>query len=278
MTIPNQQGGATSAVAAAVLRLLGPLVRLLLRYGIAHGAFAELAKRAYISEAERMGIPGRRTTSSRLAVLTGLSRKEVARVREMKAIGDPAIDESYNRASRVLSAWGRDAAFRDVRGRPRSLPFEGGDASFSELVKRYSGDMPARAMLDELVRVGAVEMEPSGRIRLAARAYVPTAGEREKLAILGADVADLISTIDHNIRCDPGEAFFQRKVAYDNLVRDAGELRKVAADKAQRLLEDLDAVMAAADRDATPGARGSGRRRAVLGVYYYEETIEEDET
>lgn len=278
MTVPNKRGGVTEALAAAVLRLLAPLVRLLLRYGISHASFVDLAKRAYVAEAETLEIPGRQTSISRLAVVTGLSRKEVARVRSLQALGDPVIDERYNRASRVLSAWGRDPDFRDARGRPRALPFDGAEASFSALVKRHSGDMPARAMLDELVRVGAVEMEPSGRIRLAAAGYVPAAGEAEKIAILGSDVADLIATIDHNIRAAPGEAFFQRKVAYDNLTEDGGELRKLAAEKAQRLLEELDVEMAARDRDSTPAAPGNGRRRAVLGVYYFEETTSEDGT
>jgi hypothetical protein len=64
--------------------------------------------------------------------------------------------ERYNRATRVLTGWARDADFLDRRGQPRPLEVDGA-ASFAVLVKRYSGDMPARAVLDELVRVGAVE-------------------------------------------------------------------------------------------------------------------------
>ena len=48
--------------------------------------------------------------------------------------------------------------FADKRGQPANLPFEGEKGSFSELVRRYSGDVPARAVLDELRRV-EVEIE-----------------------------------------------------------------------------------------------------------------------
>jgi hypothetical protein len=56
--------------------------------------------------------------------------------------------------------------------------------------------MPARAILDELVRVRAVEQLADGRLRLRARSYVPVAGEVEKWGLFGTDVADLIATID----------------------------------------------------------------------------------
>jgi hypothetical protein len=248
----------------------------LLRYGVPYAAFADLAKRVYVEEAERLEIPGRKSSVSRVAVVTGLSRKEVARVRELDAPDDRSIRERYGRAARVITGWIRDERFRDARGRPRSLPFEGETPSFGELVKRYSGDMPARAVLDELERVGAIETEASGKLRLVTRAYVPASGEVDKLEILGTDVADLIATIAHNLSCAPGEAFFQRKVAYDNVIDDTSSaLRKISADKAQRLLEELDRVMASRDQDASPGIHGAARKRAVLGIYYFEEEIPE---
>ena len=75
--------------------------------------------------------------------------------------------------------------------------------------------MPFRAILDELSHVRAVELLEDGRIRLLARADVPATGEVEKLGLLGTDVADLMATINWNLRCPPSEAYFQRKVQYD---------------------------------------------------------------
>ena len=186
--------------------------------------------------------------------------------------------QQYNRAARVISAWVREPAFHDASGRPAPLPVEGDPASFSALVRRYSGDMPVRAILDKLLRVGAVERLADGRIRLLARSYVPAAGEVEKLEILGSDVADLIATIDWNLRNPPSEAYFQRKVQYDNLpVEVMPTLRTLAREHAQALLEQLDLWMSGRDRDTNPTVQGSGRKRAMLGLYYFEEDFGEDD-
>lgn len=269
---------ATEALAAAVLTLLRPLIRLLLRYGIPYGAFADLAKRVYVeTAAEEFTIPGRKQSQSRVSVLTGLSRKEVKRVTSLPRPDDQGAVDRYNRAARVISGWTRDPAYRDADGNPAVLEVESPDRSFAALVRKHSGDVPARAILDELGRVGAVALDDAGRVHLLARAYVPQSGEADKLAILGADVSDLIACIDHNLQCSPQEAFFQRKVSYDNLPNAAArEARDLAAERAQRLLEDLDGWMAARDRDSNPQAFGEGRSRAALGIYFYEEDVDED--
>jgi hypothetical protein len=155
----------------------------------------------------------------------------------------------------------------------------GPGASFSELVKRFSGDIPVRATLDELTRVGAVKRLEDGRISLLTRTYVAESSDADKLHIMGTDVAHLISTIDHNLKSDSRGLLFQRKVAYDNLPDDALPLfRQYSAKKAQMLLENLDRWLAQHDRDVTPAVKGTGRNNAGIGIYYFEEpySIEEN--
>ena len=102
------------------------------------------------------------------------------------------------------------------------------------------------------MRVGVVERTPDGRIRLLERGYIPRTGEIDKIGILGSDTSDLVSTIDHNI-CHPDAPFFQRKVCYDNLPSEAlPELKKLAGEQSQALLELLDRWMSERDRDANP--------------------------
>ena len=276
---PNTSPASIEALAGAVLRLLRPLVRILLRYGVPYGAFADAAKKVYVDVAtEEFQIPGRKQSVSRVSVLTGLSRKEVSRVAALPDPDDAAASQRYNRAARVISGWVRDPDFSSGEGQPRDLVFEGEAGAFSELVKKYSGDVPARAIIDELVRVGAVERLDDSRLRLQARAYVPQAGEADKLVILGVDVADLIACIDHNLQSQPEHAFFQRKVSYDNLPDEVTpELRTLAAQRAQQLLEELDTWMAARDRDTNPKVGGDGRKRASVGIYYYEDDYSGDD-
>lgn len=268
-----------NALVTAIFRLLRPLVRLLLRHGIPFGVMADVVKQVYVDVAfEDFRLPGRKQTTSRVSILTGLSRKEVARLRSLNLWDDHEAIREYHRAARVVSAWVREPEFHEAHGQPAPLPIEGEWASFGALVRRYSGDMPVRAVLDELLRVRAVEPLEDGRVRLLARSYVPVAGEVEKLAILGTDVADLIATIEWNLRSPSSEAYFQRKVQYDNLpIEVMPELHALSRQRAQALLEQLDLWMAARDRDVTPAVRGSGRKRAMLGIYYFEEDFREDD-
>jgi hypothetical protein len=240
---------------------------------VSYSTFADYAKWVYVDVAsQEFGIEGRKQTTSRVSVITGLSRKEVMRVRKLPKPDDSASTERYNRAARVIAAWRRDRNFLDAKGRPAPLPMTGPRVSFSELVKRFSGDVPVRATLDELIRVGAVERLEDGRINLLTRSYIPASSDADKLHILGTDVTHLISTIDHNLKSDPTGPFFQRKVAYDNLPDEVLPVfRKLSAKRAQALLESLDRWLAQHDRDITPTVKGTGRNRAGIGIYYFEE-------
>ena len=284
----------TQALERAVVALLRPLVRLVLNRGMAYGQFAELSKRAYVEAAEEdFTVPGRKLTISRVAVLTGLTRKEASRLmQEEPSVSESQARRRVNRAARVVSAWAVDPVFQDAAGNPLELPFDdsdgntgakaGGDSgtggpSFSRLVALHGADVPPRAVLDELIRVGAVARREDGRIHLVERAYIPAGDEAAKLDILGTDVADLIASIEHNLEPEVAEPFFQRKVAYDNLPADyLPALRALLADRGQQLLEMLNDDMARHDRDLGPVTSDAPRRRAMVGIYYFEDEVEED--
>jgi len=238
-------------------------------------AFSDIAKRVYVEIGmNEFGIPGKKQTISRVAVLSGLTRKEVQRIINEAGDADIGAHERYNRAARVIAGWVRDRDFADAGGNPLALDLEGGKASFSELVRRHSGDVPARAVRDELVRVGAVEALDDGRLRLLSRAYIPRTSDLDKLDILGTDVADLIATIDHNLQLGAGDPRFQRKVMYDNLPEESiSSFRALGAEQSQQLLENLDRWLSQQDRDANPSVQGTGRKRAGIGIYYFEEDL-----
>jgi hypothetical protein len=277
--IPNMaQSKHLQALSAATLRLLRPLVRILLRNNVSHRTFAELAKLVYaeVANAEFV-IAGKKQTTSRVAIITGLTRKEVQRLLAQPPDTESVVEEEYHRASRVITGWVRDPDFGDGKGHPHPLRMEGKRASFNELVKRYSGDIPVRAMLDELLRVGAVKQLKDGRICLLSRGYIPQKGPVEKLQVLGADTADLIATIDHNVYQKPAKPRFQRKVMYDNVpVEAAKEFQILAAAQGQEVLEAIDRWLSHRDRDVNPASKGTGRVRVGLGIYHFEERLDSD--
>ena len=263
---------------AAIRKLLPPLIRILLRNGMAARSFYEIAKETYVAVArDEFGISEKKATISRIAILTGLTRKEVQALLDMPAQNEERYEDEYNRAARVLTGWLRDPNFGDGNGHPRPLRMLGKRQSFSALVKRYSGDIPVRSMFDELVRVGAVKQLKDGRIGLAVRGYIPQKGMDKKFAILGQDTADLIATIDHNVHGNPSSPRIQRKVMYDNVpVESAEAFKTVAQARAQEMLEALDRWLSHRDRDVNPTVKGKGRVRVGLGVYHFEERLDQD--
>jgi len=264
---------------AAIARILRPLIHILIRNGISYGTFADLAKWLFVDVAKReFALAGRKQTTSRVSVITGLNRKEVKRVSELPVPDDQASSERYNRAARVIAGWRRDKAYSSEKGDPTDLPVSGTGVTFQTLVKKYSGDMPFRAILDELIRVGAAARTDADRVHLLARGYLPTGDENMKIHILGTDVAHLIASIQHNLVPDERGSFYQRKVMYDNLPQDVlPAFRKLSTASAQKLLEKLDAWLSDHDRDSSSGVSGSGRNIAGLGIYYFEEPYDQKE-
>jgi hypothetical protein len=265
---------AERVLAVAVATLLRPVVRLLLRHSMSCKTFEQIARRVYVDVAlQDFAIGSKPSSMSRAAILSGLTRKEVARL-----VAEPPVEASefgarYNRAARVLTGWLRDADFCEADGSPRWLLDEG-PGGFADLVRRHSGDMPMRAVLDELLRVGAVRRHGNGRLEPLARAYVPAASLADKLAILGSDVADLVSTIDHNIVHGAADPRFQRKVMYHRFpVAHLPALRQLSAQSSQALLERLDRWLQEHDTAIPEGMPEPCAARVGVGIYYFEEPL-----
>jgi len=263
------------AIEAAIVHLLRPLVRVLLRHGMPFGAFEELAKRVYVDTSlHDFAIAGKKPSMARASILTGLTRKEVQRLVSAPSGADAPATEHYNRATRVMTGWVRDPDFLSSNGEPMPLTLEG-EHGFAALAKRHSGDMPTRAVLDELLRVGSVRRRDDGLIEPVARAYVPHHSAIEKIGILGADVADLIDTIDHNLHADSADARFQRKVMYHRIgVNALPAFRRLSATQAQALLERLDHWLADHDVEASSANPDDAHARVGMGIYYIEERLD----
>jgi hypothetical protein len=264
-----------------VARVLAALFRVLLRQGFSYTAFDALARRVYVQVAlSEFGIPGKKPSVSRASILSGLTRKEVQRLVEEASDG-PARDaaaaapERHNRAGRVLAAWARERDFIDAAGRPRRLPLQEGAGSFAELVRRFSGDMPVRAVLDELERLGAARRTEDGQIEYLRPMFLGRSSATDKLDLLGTDVADLITTIEHNVQHGEADPRFQRKVMYRDMPASVvPEFRMLVAAHGMAVLQQLDVWLSAhrAGVDPADPANHEPKVRLGLGVYYFEET------
>ena len=258
-------------VLAACRHLLAPVARLLLRSGVTWGEFAELSKEVFVDVARRdYGIQGRPTNNSRVAMITGLSRREVTRVRDVLIGEAQAPDPPSSRVAQVLSGWHVDPDFLDGDGHPAVLPSNGERRSIAALLKRYAGDLPHGAFLKELQQLGLVEKNGDGGFRVLARDYLRGAADPDIVRQLGVALHDHGVTLAHNVNKERTEpARFEGMASTPRLVpRYAGAFAKFAGERGQAFLEEIDAWLV---RHETKGSekKGADERgvRVGLGVY-----------
>lgn len=135
---------------------LQPLARLFLRFGRGYREFSELSKAAFVVvAAEDYGVHGRPTNVSRIAAMTGLTRKEVSRIRKRIDECKAAITDRGSPLQEVIAAWRTSDEFLGADGEPAKLPLTGKRGSFKSLVRQFAGDIPEGAMRKELQRTGA---------------------------------------------------------------------------------------------------------------------------
>lgn len=249
--------------------LLEPLIRLLLKSGITWKEFADLAKAKYVQVAtEDFGIKGRPTNVSRVAILAGLDRREVARLRALEP--DESTDgRNYtSKATQVLSGWFHDREFSDATGKPLPLPLEGEQASFAALVRRYAPALPQVAIAKELRAAGAIDELTDGRLLALKREYIPQQLDEAKIRLFGSIVHDLGTTLEHNLtRAAAALPRFERRAVSVRIDPQAlPEFRSLLERSGQELLVRIDDWLTAHEV-----AAGEPAIRLGVGIYHIED-------
>lgn len=263
-----------------IIRIMRPVVRLLMRCGIPYRACSEAIKWCYVDVATRDFAVDGKQTKSRVAVITGLTRIEVEKLQNEPAPAAHDNARSHHRAARVLTGWAADPAYLDRDGRPRVLPVDGPLPSFATLVARYSGGTTLRAVLDECLRVQAVERLDGDRVALLQVDFIATddPGQEQGLAIMGLSGGDLLGTIERNLRPGQLERDLQRLVQQVGLRRSqVPAARQYVRRKALQLLEDVDLFLArlAHEQESHPADPDDPPvERLGLGLYWFQDEPE----
>ena len=135
--------------------LLTELAFALLPRGMTPRSFSELARFAFVQAATEMSrLRNGRVNYSRVAAQTGLSRADVKRL--LKSDVSEVGRLAQAPMERVVNGWRTDRLFAHRVGHPKKLRVGGLGASFANLVRKYGGDVPHKAVLDELRRINAV--------------------------------------------------------------------------------------------------------------------------
>lgn len=139
---------------------------VLVENGITAHQINEMAKDALVSEASaRARMASGRVNHSKVAALTGLTRSEIRRRLLPDTDKSQMPSRALDRSARAVAGWLRDPTFHDARGKPKPLAIRGNTLSFADLVRRHSGDVPPRAVLETLKSRGIASMK-NGYIRL----------------------------------------------------------------------------------------------------------------
>lgn len=254
--------------------VLRPIVKILFRYGIGYNEFAEVCKTTFVDVATtEFGIRGRPTNTSRVAVMTGLTRKEVRRLRDKIDSGDLSIAVKTTPAAEIIHRWHAEDDFLDEYGRPAALKYSGVGNSFSELVKRFGGDVPPGAMRTELKRVGSVVEDADGNLRIFRRSLISTDRTESLVTSLVHSVYPLLSTVYAN--SDPDESrvpqgqFTAYSVNID--VNDLKRLRRVSYDRLSDMAESFDDLFMAYET-LNDSPDDNDKTIVAVGLYYFEET------
>jgi len=262
--IPIMSNELYTSLEKLAVKVLRPVIRLMLRNGVACGNFEELLREVYVDEAFKLAKVDGKPTVSAVSAQTGLSRKEVKRLVEKEVNTADEQSQKYNRAIRVISGWLNDNRFSSEAGVPLVLDLEGTDNAFAVLVKDYSGDIPTRTMFNLLEKSGCVE-KLDNRVQLISHAYVPGNDPVDVINILAADTNELMETIVHNMSCEKQLKWFQRKVSTHQLdTKHIDEFHKYSSRRSQTLLEDLDNWLSEHEAKSQEDSR-----YVSLGVYFY---------
>jgi hypothetical protein len=256
----------------ALRMMLKPLVKLLISQGVSHGDFSEAAKDVYVEVAIRHFDKSTKVNQSRVAILTGLTRKEVKNVIDRAMRSEPH-GKNFSRPSRVLAGWHSDPLFVGPYGVPLEIPYEspvdGGIPSFVDLVRTYSGDMAPRPMLKELLRIGAVVESENGTFKVLRRDFIPEALSADLVERLGEVTHNFFSTAARNIEKKGQDGgLFERIVFAENGVTDQTvELfDEFVKHRGQEFLEELDNWLVAREKEEKSVARTI---QTGFGMYHY---------
>lgn len=244
--------------------MMKPLAKLLINQGVTHAEISETLKEVYVETALRHFAENHKVNQSRIAILTGLTRKEVKNVID-RAISAEGGHKTKSRPERVLTGWHHDPEFQGPYGFPLELPYDSdGEPNFVQLVRRYSGDMSARAMLDELVRGGSI-IEIESRYKVIRRDFEPTALSAKLISRLGDVGHYVFATAAANIEKEhQGSGYFDRfafadEGATEEVIEDLDEYIKK---RGQEFLEEVDVWLATHESQNAPN-----KPREETGIY-----------
>jgi hypothetical protein len=270
--LPGSADPVKEATVGALERLLDPLLELLFDAGVTVQEFNRIARnRAVRVATQRVTRESGRESKSRVAIMTGLPRSEVARI-SGSSDAAPKSKPDQHPARRVLAAWHDDSRFLAPNGDPAVLPIFGKRRSFERLVERYGGGIPVRAMLDELMQLNAVERLEDQNVRARSRVPIMTGLTNRSIAAVGERGRDLLETLAHNVRRSSQPFFEATAVIDDGDLELVNFVRREIAEQGTNFINSATSLLNRSQiKRGSKTAKPPRTVRLGVTVYYFQE-------
>jgi hypothetical protein len=181
-----------------------------------------------------------RVNISGIAATTGIPRAEISRILKSKIpTRESKKSKEQQSTNRILAGWYADPKFTTAGGQPSDLKLYGRSATFDALARKYGRGLPTRALLDELLRAGAIELLPNQKVRAKAPVAIERGVNAQMISTYGERASDLLSTLLINMRGSDVPRFVAN--ISDSLVQKEvlPLFRKELASKSADLLADF---------------------------------------
>lgn len=261
----------------ALKKLLAGIVRLSLRNGVTFKEMAHICKGLYVDICTKeYGIQGRPTNVSRVALMTGMDRKDIRKVLDAQLLEEKSSISAPDRVAKILTAWYQDDAYTDKHQHPLPLPISGKAPSFEQLVKSFGGDMPAVTILKELKRSETVVENNEGLVEIQKPYFVPNhyanrntpeLSDAQALEHGSSMLVDHINTIFHNLyRQDQAQReHIELRATNANIPQTKlNEYYELIDKKSMELLYEIDQWL---ESNASTD-NNKAKQRLGLGVYF----------
>ena len=269
------------ALLSALESILRPIVKLMLQSGIGYSEFASVAKAVFVAVAtDDYKRRGRPANFSQVSAMTGISRKEVSKIRKLGPQERWTPNMEASPVNTVLHEWHFDPDFSDGSGTAQRIPYEG-PRSFSTLVSRYAGDIPPGAMRSMLQQAGILTQDADGLLSVGQRFFYARQFDEDFVRGLGFSLSSLGSTLVHNAtvhkRTDISNekkrelGRLERTFWSEHMTeREIARLKAWVDDAAPRFLVDAQELVGKVEVRSTDRVDVLPRVAGV-GVYYFEE-------
>ncbi len=253
-----------------------PFVDLALEHGLEARLLSDRVRDVYLRHLnKKIASTGRKASAARLAQLTGLDRHEVQWI----------VSRRNNRVKRILertalvkammailAEWYNSTQYTVAYGIPRDLLIESDSPNlrFATLVERVAPDQDAQVVLNELIKVNAVEIHENNYVRCISRTFVMRGFDPTTMVDVGSRTGSYARSMLANIsRTTEKPPYFDQFVVNSEKVSTQfkEEALAYAWDVARNFIETADHWWERTEI----GHRDETGSRVGLGIFLFEE-------